>query len=46
MVNVLIGDYLGRANDTEFLLKLKNWVLLGLNWTQFIRNTEISKDGE
>lgn len=41
-----MSDFFSRMEDNKFLTTIETWALLGLNWTQFIKNTEIPQQGE
>ncbi|XP_043275377.1 uncharacterized protein [Venturia canescens] len=43
MINIIMSDFFSRKTDEEFLDSVEMWSLLGLNWTQFMKNIRISK---
>ncbi|XP_076160100.1 uncharacterized protein LOC143143098 [Ptiloglossa arizonensis] len=46
MINVPMSNYFSRITDNEFFDSVENWALLGLNWMQVLRNSQIERKGE
>ncbi|XP_043254160.1 uncharacterized protein LOC122398415 [Colletes gigas] len=46
MINVLTSNYFSRVTDNVFFDSVENWALLGLNWMQVLRNSQIERKAE
>ncbi|XP_032675109.1 uncharacterized protein LOC116845957 [Odontomachus brunneus] len=43
MINVLMTNFFSRKGEEEFFDSCKTWAMLGLNWMQILRNTQLQK---
>lgn len=43
MINVLVSNFFSRNEDEEFFESVKTWAMLGLNWIQAFRYTDLQK---
>ncbi|XP_054008245.1 uncharacterized protein LOC128892129 [Hylaeus anthracinus] len=46
MINVLMSNYFSRETDDKFFDSIENWALIGLNWMQVLRTSQIERKAE
>ncbi|KAG7202033.1 hypothetical protein KM043_004717 [Ampulex compressa] len=46
MINVLMSNFFAREKDEDFFDTIENWALLGLNWAQILRNSQLPRKAQ
>ncbi|XP_015126805.1 uncharacterized protein LOC107048239 [Diachasma alloeum] len=46
MINVLVSEFVSRGDEQEFFEAIETWALLGLHWTEFVKNAQIPKQAQ
>lgn len=46
MINMLMSSFFSRERDEEFFKSIETWALLGLNWAQILRYSQIQKKAQ
>ncbi|XP_014475262.1 PREDICTED: uncharacterized protein LOC106744757 [Dinoponera quadriceps] len=46
MINLVMSNFFSRKGDEEFFDSCKIWAVLGLNWMQILRNTQLQKKAQ
>lgn len=43
MINILTSSYFSSKKDDDFFESCRTWAMLGLNWMQLLRNTQMER---
>ncbi|KAL6264792.1 hypothetical protein P5V15_004889 [Pogonomyrmex californicus] len=46
LINVLVSNFFSREGDEDFFESVKTWAMLGLNWVQAVRYTQLQKKAQ
>ncbi|XP_011637902.1 uncharacterized protein LOC105427728 [Pogonomyrmex barbatus] len=46
LINVLVSNFFSREGDEDFFESVKTWTMLGLNWVQAVRYTQLQKKAQ
>ncbi|XP_011874096.1 PREDICTED: uncharacterized protein LOC105565468 [Vollenhovia emeryi] len=46
LINVLVSNFFSRNGDEDFFESVKTWAMLGVNWIQVIRYTQLQKKAQ
>lgn len=46
MINMLMSNFFSREKDEDFFKSIETWALLGLNWAQILRYSQIQKKAQ